>query len=98
MWSILLGVGVGVLEMVLLKKTISFVTTDKDRIVLGVFVSLGKMALVLVTLFLVAKFDSVISMVWCAGGIAAAMIGTAVIYGVRTIRQYKRVKHQGGES
>lgn len=97
MWTVFIGILLGLFQVYLLKKTISFVTSDKDRLVMGVLVSFGKMALLLVVLFLIARFVSLPAMIWCACGAAGAMITMAIVHGVQSIKQYKTIKPQGGE-
>jgi len=64
---------------------------------MGVLISFGKMVLLLVILFLVARYVSLPAMIWCACGTAGAMIAMAIAHGVKSIKQYKNIKPQGGE-
>ncbi len=94
MWGILIGIGLGAFEVLLLKKLIASMTADKKNTAFAVPLVIAKLALILVVLWLMAALVSLPAMIWCAAGIAAAMIGIPVVTGIRTIREYKQ---RGGE-
>lgn len=97
MWTVFIGLGLGVLEVLLLRKTVRMMSASKTNIPLGIFISVGKLALILVVLFVIAKYISLQSMMWCAGGVAVAMIVLPVIIGLREIRKYRTQQPTGGE-
>ena len=94
MWSILIGIGLGAFEIYVLKKLISMMTAGKGGAGAAVPIVIAKLALILIVLWLFAEFVSLSAMVWCAAGIAAAMIGIPVILSIPMIKKYKR---GGGE-
>ncbi len=94
MWSILIGIGLGAFEIYVLKKLISMLTAGTGGAGAAVPIVIAKLALILIVLWLFAEFVSLSAMVWCAAGVAAAMIGIPVILSIRTIKKYKR---GGGE-
>ncbi|WP_066683275.1 hypothetical protein [Christensenella intestinihominis] len=94
MWGIFVGFGLGIFEVLLLKKLIEMMTSDRRNTAIAVPVTIAKLALILVVLWLMAKFVSLTAMVWCAAGVAAAMIGIPVVTSILTIKKYKQ---SGGE-
>lgn len=89
MWTCFIGIGLGVLEIVLLKKSVAMMSQDKSNIPLGVILTVGKLAVILGVLYMIARFISLTAMIWCAGGLAATMIIIPVITGLRAISRYK---------
>lgn len=89
MWTVFIGIGLGVLEIVLLRKSVVMMSADKANIPLGIVMTVGKLALILGVLYLIARFISLQSMMWCAGGLAGAMIILPVITSLRSIRKYQ---------
>lgn len=98
MWSVFIGIGLGALLFYMLKKLVGFVTSDKDRLVISVLVTIGKMALTLAVLFLVTKYGSIDAMIWCAGGVAGALIVLSVAKSVAFSKKEKAAARQRGES
>ncbi len=96
MWGIFVGIGLGVLQIVILKKLIAMMTATRGSTAIAVPVTILKLALILVVLFLMANFVSLEAMIWCAVGTAAAMIGIPVVSSIITIKKYKYQQH-GGE-
>ncbi|MEF9863545.1 MAG: hypothetical protein RSA86_00125 [Christensenellaceae bacterium] len=96
MWGVFIGIGIGIIEVLILKKLIAMMTADKKNTIIAVPLVILKLAIILLVLFIMAKFVSLESMVWCAGGIAAMMIGIPVFSSIKTIRKYKKMQ-QGGE-
>lgn len=94
MWGILVGIGLGVFEVFLLKKLIASMTSDRKNTAFAVPLVIAKLVLILAVLWLMATLVSLTAMIWCAAGIAAAMIGIPIVTGIRTIREYKQ---RGGE-
>ncbi|MBC5647258.1 hypothetical protein [Christensenella tenuis] len=94
MWGIFIGLGLGVLEVLFLKKLIAMMTADKRNTAIAVPLTIAKLALILVVLWLMARFISLEAMIWCAAGVAAAMIGIPVVTGILTIKKYRQ---SGGE-
>lgn len=94
MWGIFIGFGLGVLEVLLLKKLIVMTTADKKNAVIAIPLTIAKLALILVVLWLMARVVSLEAMIWCAAGVAAAMIGIPVVTSILTIKKYRR---SGGE-
>lgn len=94
MWGIFVGIGLGALEVFLLRKLIASMTSDQKGAAFAVPITIAKLALILVVLWLMAVFVSLEAMTWCAAGVAAAMIGIPVVLSIRTIRKYKQ---RGGE-
>ena len=105
MWGIFIGFALGVFEVLVLRKTVEMITASKSNIALGVLITVGKLALSLVVLWLMAKFVSLHAMMWCAGGLAVAMIGIPIVKSAVSIKKYKQEemqkkqqeKPQGGE-
>ncbi len=83
MWAIFIGFALGVFQVMLLRKTVIMMTASKTNISLGVMISVGKLALILVTLWLLGKYVSLNSVLWCAGGLAIAMIGMPIVNNIR---------------
>lgn len=94
MWTVFIGIGLGVLEIVLLRKSVVMMSADKANIPLGIFMTIGKLALILIVLYLIARYISLTAMIWCAGGMAGAMIILPVIKGLRTIRRYRKTQEE----
>lgn len=95
MWTVFIGVALGFFEVFLLKKNVVMMSADKSNIPLGILITLGKLAVILGVLFIIAKYISLTSMLWCAGGMAVTMIVLPVIRSVSTIRQYRQ--QNGGD-
>lgn len=95
MWTVFIGIALGFLEVFLLKKNVAMMSASKSNIPLGIVITLGKLVIILGVLFLIAKYVSLTSMLWCAGGLAATMIVLPVIRSVSTIRQYRQ--QNGGD-
>ncbi len=96
MWGIFVGLALGIFEVLILRKTVMMITASKSNIALGVFISLGKLALILLVLWLMAKYVSLVAMMWCAGGLAISMIGIPIVKSIRTINKYKKEEQKGG--
>lgn len=79
MWTFFIGFALGVFQAVVLRKSVEMMTASKSNIPMGVLITVGKLALILVVLWLVAKYVSIQSVLWCAGGLAIAMIIIPVI-------------------
>ncbi len=94
MWGIFVGLVIGTAEVFLLKKLIAMMTQSRKSASMAVPVTIAKLALILVALWCMAKFVSIQAMIWCAGGIAIAMIGIPVTVSIMTIKKYKQ---HGGE-
>lgn len=94
MWTVVIGIGLGALEVFLLKKNVVMMSASRSNIPLGIFMTIGKLAIILVVLYLIAKYISLTSMLWCAGGMAVTMIVLPVIRSISTIRAYRQ--HKGG--
>lgn len=94
MWGILVGLGLGFLEVFILKKLISAMTESRYKASFMVPAAIMKLALILAVLWIMAKFVSIEAMVWCAAGCAAMMIGVPVATSISTIKKYKQ---RGGE-
>ncbi|MBD5559806.1 MAG: hypothetical protein HDQ87_05545 [Clostridia bacterium] len=94
MWTVFIGIGLGVLEVLLLRKSVVMMSADKANIPLGIFITIGKLALILAVLYCIARFISLSAMIWCAGGMAAAMIVLPVIRSLRTIREGRRAQEE----
>lgn len=90
MWTVCIGVALGMFEMFLLKKNVAMMSASKSNIPLGIFLSVGKLALILVVLFVIARYISLTAMLWCAGGMAAVMIIVPIVQCLATIRSYRR--------
>lgn len=96
MWGVFVGIGLGVLEIVILKKLIAMMTATRSSAAIAVPVTILKLALILAVLFLMANFVSIEAMIWCAAGTAATMIVIPVLNSIATIKKYKHQQH-GGE-
>jgi len=94
MWGVFVGLGLGTFEVFLLKKLVAAMTSEQRGTAFAVPLTIAKLALILVVLWLMAAFVSLEAMVWCAAGVAAAMIGIPVVLSIRTIKKYKQ---RGGE-
>lgn len=97
MWTVFIGIALGVFEVLLLKKNVAMMSSSKSNIPLGIFITIGKLAVILVVLYLIAKYISLSSMLWCAGGMAVTMIVLPVIRSVSTIRAYRQQQNGGDE-
>lgn len=94
MWGIFVGLGLGAFEVLLLKKLITAMTSDRKNTAFAIPLTIAKLVLILVVLWLMAAFVSLEAMAWCAAGAAAAMIGIPVALSIRTIKKYRQ---HGGE-
>ncbi len=97
MWTIFIGFALGVLQVLLLRKTVVMMTASKTNVPLGVVITVGKLALILVVLWLVARFVGPMSVLWCAGGLAIAMIGLPIIRNIRDNKKLAAQQEKGGE-
>lgn len=95
MWTVFIGIALGVFEVFLLRKNVEMMSQSKSNIPLGIMITLGKLAVILGVLFIIAKYVSLMSMLWCAGGLAVTMIVLPVIRSVSTIRHYRQ--QNGGD-
>jgi hypothetical protein len=89
MWTVLIGVALGFFQVVLLRKTVVMMTASKTNIALGVMVSVGKLALILLVLWLLAKYAGLESVLWCAGGLAVTMIALPIAGNVRANKKLR---------
>lgn len=94
MWSIFIGIGLGIFEIFLLKRLISMLAPGKGNTFIAAAVIAAKLFLVLTVLWIVAEFISLGSMIWCAAGVAATMILIPIILAIQAIQKYKK---SGGE-
>jgi uncharacterized membrane protein AbrB (regulator of aidB expression) len=62
-------------------------TTSKTNIPLGVIITVGKLALILVVLYLLARFAGLDSVLWCAGGLAVTMIALPIVMNAQARRK-----------
>lgn len=90
MWTVFIGIALGVLEMQLLKRNVVMMSASKSNIPLGIAVTFGKLAVILAVLYCIARFVSLNAMLWCAGGLAVTMIVLPIIHGVSAIRAGNR--------
>ena len=95
MWTVIIGVALGFLEMSLLKKNVAMMSASKSNIPLGICITVAKLALVLVVLYSIARYISLSAMLWCAGGLAVTMVALPIFQGVAAIRAGSR--GNGGE-
>lgn len=98
MWTVFIGLALGVIEVLLLRKSVAMMSASKSNIPLGIVITIGKLALILAVLFVIAKYISLTAMLWCAGGLAAAMIVLPVAKSLSTIRKYRQQSSGGDES
>lgn len=89
MWTVFIGIALGCLQVFLLGKSVTMMSASKSNIPLGILITVGKLALILIVLYVIAKYISLQAMLWCAGGLAATMIVLPVIRSVSTIRKYR---------
>lgn len=94
MWTVFVGIGLGVLEFVLLKKSVAAMSADKASVPLGILATLGKLAVILAVLYITARFISLEAMIWCGGGMAGAMIILPIVTSVRAIRSARRTQEE----
>ncbi len=98
MVGILIGLALGVFQVLVLRKSVEMMTKSKTNIPLGILISVGKLALILLVLWLLAKYVSIESVLWCAGGLAIAMIGMPIISNIRANRKFMALqKEESGE-
>lgn len=96
MWGIFVGIGLGLLQAVLLRKTAEWITADKKKgSAIGIPVMIGKIALILIVLYLLAKVDLKV-MIWGAGGMLATMIAYPIILNIRASK--KQAQETEGEN
>jgi hypothetical protein len=97
MWGVFIGLGLGVFEIFILKKLIGMMTVNRTAAAIAVPVTIAKLAMILVVLWIMAKFVSIEAMLWCAAGITIALVGIPVALGISIIRGHKKSKQHGGE-
>lgn len=90
MWTVFVGIALGFLEMHLLRKNVEIMSRNRANVSLGVLITLAKFAVVLVLLYVIAKYLSLNAMLWCAGGLAGTMIALPIFFGVTAIRRDRR--------
>lgn len=88
MWCIVIGATFGFLQYTLLGKLINFLLSDNIRTLLSVIISIGKLALILVFLWVVACIGGLNCMLWCAIGMLSIMIILPILKGIKNIRVY----------
>ena len=86
MVGIFVGLALGVFQVLVLRKSVLMMTQSKTNIPLGVMISVGKLALILLVLWLLAKYVSLESVLWCAGGLAVSMIGLPIILNAQAVK------------
>ena len=83
MWGIFVGFALGVFEVILLRKTVMWMTADKKSgTAKAIPIIFLKLVIIFGVLYLLALV-SVTTMIWGAGGIAVAMIVMPIILNKR---------------
>jgi len=92
MWGVFVGIGLGLLQVLLLRKVVDWITSNKTSgAMVAVFITLIKLAIILGVLFLLALI-SLETMIWAAGGMLVVMIGLPIYLNKR---QNKKIKEGG---
>lgn len=94
MWGLFVGMGLGVLQVLLLKKTTELINSNKkESMRFAVLVIVFKLAVIMGTLFLLALADRTLTaMLWGAGGMAVVMIVLPIILNRRQMTKIKKQK------
>ena len=90
MWFAAIGAAFGFLQYILLSKIVNILLSEKSRTFLSVFISIGKLALILVFLWIVAAAAGIESMIWCALGMLTMMVFLPIIKGIQNIKKYNK--------
>jgi hypothetical protein len=92
MWGLFIGVGLGVLQVLLLRKTTEWITSNQNGVMkLAVIVIIFKLVVILGTLFLLALADrTLVTMLWGAGGLAVVMVLLPIILNRRQMLKMKK--------
>ena len=93
MWGLFVGIGLGVLQVLLLRKTTDWIGSNQQGAMkLAVVVIIFKLVVILGTLFFLALADrTLVTMLWGAGGLAVVMIVLPVIL---NRKQFGKMKKQ----
>ena len=91
MWGLFVGIGLGVLQVMLLRKTTEWITSDNNNGLKTALVIILKLFIILGTLFLLALADrTLVTMLWAAGGLAVVMVVFPVILNKRQMMKMKK--------
>lgn len=88
MWFAAIGAAFGFLQYMLLGIIVNALLSEKSKTALSVFISLAKLALILVFLWIIAAFAGINSMLWCSLGMLAMMIMLPILKGIQNIHKY----------
>jgi len=92
MWAIFIGVGLGVLQVLLLRKVGDWITSNQTSgAMMAVFITIIKLGVIMGVLFLLALI-SIYTMMWAAGGMLAVMVGLPIYL---NRRQNKKTQEGG---
>ena len=96
MWGILVGVGLGILQVWLLRKTAEWITADKRKgTMVAVPVILLKLGAIMGTLYLLALADRTLkTIMFGAGGLLVTMIVLSIVL---NRRQVARLRKEGDQ-
>ncbi len=95
MWGLFVGIGVGLLELFLLKKLIGMMTSKTKNAAWSTPITIAKFAVMLLVLFLFAKYTTMETTLFCAIGMAGVLVVVPIILMAYSIRK-ERI-HQGGQ-
>lgn len=94
MWGLFVGIGLGVLQVLLLRKTTDLITSNQSGgMKLAVIVIVFKLVVILGTLFMLALADRTLTvMLYGAGGLAAVMVVLPIILNRRQLMKMKKTE------
>lgn len=100
MWGLFVGIGLGVLQVLLLRKTTEWITSEKNNGAKAAIVIIFKLAVILGTLFLLALADrTLVTMLWAAGGLAVVMVALPIILNKRQdVKMKKKEDDRNGNA
>ncbi len=93
MWGIFVGIGIGIVQLILLQKAINILLDVKNAKSSATWIFLVKFGIILLTLFLMANFFGVYTMLYCAGGLVGVIVLVPMYKGIKTIIAYKKMKN-----
>ncbi len=89
MWAVFIGVGLGALQVLLLRKVAAWITSNQTSgTMMAVFITMIKLGVILGVLFLLALV-SIETMLWAAGGMLVMMVGLPIYLNRRENRKTK---------
>lgn len=91
MWGLFVGVGLGFLQVILLRKTAEWMLgSSTGGAMLAVFITIIKLAAIMGILLLLAFTGGITPVLWAAGAMLVIMIALPIILNVRKNRKIKK--------